>query len=631
MRLTSSQQAINLVKESFWRGLRPDPFITVAEWADQYRRLPKEAAAEYGPWRTSRTPYLKEIMECLSVTSTVEEVSFMKGAQLGGTEVGNNFLAYAIDLGLGPTLAVSKTDLLAKRFAKQRLRPMLRDTPRLRSKVSEPSKRDGSNTLLHISFDGGQLMLVNAEAAGGLRSMPIRNLFGDEVDSYPLDVEGEGDPCDLAEARTRTFSSRKVLWVSTPTDEATSRIAAKYRAGDMRKYFVPCPECDAYQVLEWKQLDYNTDEDGQLIGGSTRYACTECGCLIEEWQKTEMLARGEWRPTRAGASETVRSYHLSSLYSPVGWCSWEQIARAFVAAKGDPKKLKVFVNTMLGETWRERGETPDWEALFNRREEYPLGHVPKGVVFLTMGIDVQKDRLEYEVVGWGERHESWSIDSGVIECDPTQKEWHDDVDELRLKAWPGVDGGSFRIRRTAIDMGYQAHHIYSYCRSRQDCQAVQGQERFPDVVGPERRVDINLRGKRVRRGASVRYVGTNLCKEELYSFLGQKPPAEGPLPIGFCHFPQYPTDFFKQLTAEQLVIQKDRRGFIKKVWEKIRERNEALDCRIYARAAASIVGLDKWTPERWKVERANQGTKPKPAKAKKRKTMHGRNKAWLTR
>ena len=430
--------AADRINSAFWRGLRPDPILTAAEWADKHRYLAKEASAEHGRWRNERTPYLVEIMESLSVTSTVEIVSFMKGAQLGGTEVGNNFLAYCIDLGLGPTLAVSKTDLLAKRFAKQRLRPMIRDTPRLAEKVSSPSRRDGSNTLLHLAFDGGQLMLVNAEAAGGLRSMPIRNLFGDEVDSYPLDVEGEGDPCGLAEARTRTFSRRKILWVSTPTDESVSRIDRLYKEGDRREYHVPCPDCGFAQKLVWGNLKYETDDEDLLIPSSIGNACCECGSLIREYQKTDMLAKGRWVPQNPKADPKNRSYHLSSLYSPVGWCSREHVIREHMASQGDVTKRKVWVNTMLGETWKERGDAPDWERLYNRRATYPIGKIPKGVVFLTMGVDVQKDRLEYEVVGWGPRHQSWSIEYGEIPCDVTETAWHDLLDEVRLREFESL-------------------------------------------------------------------------------------------------------------------------------------------------------------------------------------------------
>jgi phage terminase large subunit GpA-like protein len=344
-----------------------------------------------------------------------------------------------------------------------------------------------------------------------------------------------------------------------------------------------------------------------------------------------MLARGKWVPSKPDADPTIRSYHLSSLYSPVGWFGWVRIVKDFLEAKGDQEALKTWTNTVLAETWKQKGEVPDYTRLFNRRENYPLGTIPKGAVFLTMGVDVQKDRMEYEVVAWGPRQESWSIEYGVHLCDPTQDGWHGFFDALRAKEWPAEEGHHLRIRMSAFDMGYQANHVYMYVRHRrQDTFAAQGRDSFPAVVGPERRVDVqSQRGHKIRGGAIIRYVGTNLCKGELYQWLRQEKPIEGPMPVGYCHFPQHPEEYFKQLTAEQLITVKNSKGKKVKKWDTVRERNEALDCRNYARAAASAVGLDRWTAERWEEEK-NAISKNLRKKEPKRKYMHGRNKPWLT-
>ncbi|MEZ6021797.1 MAG: terminase gpA endonuclease subunit, partial [Planctomycetota bacterium] len=450
---------------------------------------------------------------------------------------------------------------------------------------------------------------------------------------YPLDVEGEGDPCDLAEARTRTFSLRKILWVSTPTDEATSRIARKFKEGDQRYYQVPCPHCGHFQKLTWQGIQFDRSDDGELIPESIGYACAECGTLIEERHKRTMLRDGKWVPERPRLSRKVRSYHLSSLYSPLGWLKWEDIIRANLKAGKDPYSRKVWVNTMLGETWKERGEVPDWEALYNRRELYGRGTVPSGVVFLTMGVDVQANRMEYEIVGWGPRRESWSVDYGVIPCDPAQDDWYDPLDELRMRGWPCEDGTHVRIRMVGVDSGYMAPHIYTYCRTRPDTISLKGDQRLEQAAGPLRLVDINHKGRRVRRGAKLRAVGTDFCKAELYSFLRQNQPAKGEMPAGWCHFPQYDEEYFKMLTGEQLVVKKDTRGYSKRVWEKTRERNEALDCRVYARACAAIVGMDRWTEERWKQEAERVGLgavkRKRPTRpAGQRRTLHGGN-SWL--
>ena len=626
-------RAAKEVCRSFWEGLKPDPIGTIDEWAAEHRVLSKESSKEYGRWDNSRTPYLVEPMRCLSVTSRVQTVVLIFGAQVGKTETGNNFVGYIVDRGLGPVLVVQKTDLLAKRYSKQRLRPMFRDTPTLRGKVSDASKRDGKNNLLYMEFSGGHLIVVNAEAAGGLRSMPIRFIFGDEIDSYPGDVEGEGDPCDLAEQRSNTFSTKKkILWVSTPTDEETSKINKKYKKGDMCQFHVPCPFCSFYQPLEWGNVDFKRDREGELVPGSVTYICSECKEHIQEWQKTQMLERGRWVAQRNEPTGLVRSFHLNSLYSPVGWKSWEDVAREFVEADNlkDENKLKTWVNTALAETWKNRGEKPKWERLYNRREDYKIGVVPRGAVFLTLSADIQKDRIEWEVIGWGPRHESWSVEWGVIEKDISKDPWHDDMDAVLLKEWPTEDGLGLRIRKAAIDSGYMAHHVYKYTRTRLVCIAVKGRDTFPAIIGPATKQDINSKGGKMRRGVKLHLVGTNLSKTELYGWLRLDANTDGTFPAGYRHFPQYSEEYFKQLTAEQRVKKKDARGRVKYVWDTIRERNEKLDLWVYARAAASLVGLDRWTKERWEEERQALGAplRAKPQKRRKRRTMHG-GESWL--
>ncbi len=593
---------------SFYEGLRPDPILTIAEWAEKHRWLSKEASNEPGKWKGAKVPFMREVMECLSLTSPIKEVAFMKATQVAGTEVGNNFVAYAIDLGLGSIMIVNKTEALSKDYAKFRLRTMIRDCPRLNEKVPSVSRRDGKNTLLRVEYQGGHAALAYAETPATLRSMPMRYVFGDEIDAWPDDPGGEGDPLELAEARTSTFSRSKLFWCSTPTIEGQSKIAKKFEDGDRCYYHVPCPDCDHFQKLVWGNLKYERDDNKNLIDGTVRYSCCECGSLIEEWQKTEMLAEGKWVPTRKSPDPKMRSFHLSSLYAPVGWRKWADLVRRYIRALSDPKRMKSFVNLCLGETWKEIGDAPDWERLYNRREHYEIGTVPNGVVFLTMGVDVQGDRIEYEVVGWGKDRESWSIEYGVIECNPTQKDWWHELDKVRQREWVTESGVGLRIRKTGIDTGYQAHHMYTYSRTRPGVVCVKGKDNLPNIIGPGSRVDINIKGKRVvKRGAVLHMVGTNLTKGETYSFLRLEPPAKGPMPPGYCHFPQHEEEYFKMLTAEQIVTEKNKKGYKVRIWKKTRDRNEALDCRVYARAMATLIGIDRWDDARWKREQAAMG------------------------
>jgi phage terminase large subunit GpA-like protein len=390
--------AAEIYGEAFDRGLRPDPLLTVSQWADKHRRLSGKAASEPGPWRTSRTPYLREIMDCLSPASPVERVVFMKGAQTGGTEAGNCWIGYVIHHAPGPMLAVLPTVEMAKRNSKQRIDPLIEESPILSARVKPARSRDSGNTMLAKEFPGGMLVMTGANSAVGLRSMPVRYLFLDEVDGYPGDLDGEGDPVALAEARTRTFSRRKILIVSTPTIKGASRIEREFEASDQRRYFVPCPVCREHQWLKFEQLKW---EKGKPETAS--YECEHCQARIKEHHKTWMLENGEWRATVKAANDNRKTagFHLSSLYSPIGWRSWAQIARAWLAAQGSDAAIKSVKNTDLGETWEEVGEAPDWQRLYDRREDYREGSVPEGGLLLTAGVDIQKDRIEVSVWAWG--------------------------------------------------------------------------------------------------------------------------------------------------------------------------------------------------------------------------------------
>ena len=243
-------------------GARPDPLLTISQWADKYRTLSQRASAEPGPWRTDRTPYLREIMDCLSPSSPVERVVFMKGAQIGATESGNNWIGYVIHQAPGPMMAIQPTVEMAKRNSKQRIDPLIEESEVLRKLVSDPRSRDSGNTILSKDFPGGVLVMTGANSAVGLRSMAARYLFLDEADAYPGDVEGEGDPVNLATARTRTFARRKIFLCSTPKITGLSRIEAAFEESDQRRYWLPCPACHAYQVLQFPQLQLAEGQAG---------------------------------------------------------------------------------------------------------------------------------------------------------------------------------------------------------------------------------------------------------------------------------------------------------------------------------------------------------------------------------
>ena len=338
-----------------WRdGLTPDPRLSVSEWADRHRVLAARASAEPGRYRTARTPYMRAIMDALSPADPARRVVFMKAAQVGATEAGNNWIGFVVHQAPGPMLAVQPTVELAKRNSRQRIDPLIDESAALRGLVRPARSRDAGNTMLSKEFAGGILIMTGANSAVGLRSIPARYIFLDEIDAYPASADEEGDPVTLAEVRSLTFAHRrKVLLISTPTVKGFSRIEREYEASDQRRYFVPCPHCGHRQWLEFERLRW---EKGKPE--TARYHCAACETSIAEHHKTAMLAAGEWRATGTAADPSTIGFHLSALYSPVGWLSWEQIARSWEAAQGSDESIRAFKNTILGETWMETGEAP---------------------------------------------------------------------------------------------------------------------------------------------------------------------------------------------------------------------------------------------------------------------------------
>jgi phage terminase large subunit GpA-like protein len=537
-------------------------------------------------------------MDCLSSFTDIREISFMKGSQIGASEAGLNWIGYVIDHCPGPMMVVQPTDFMAKRFSNQRLKNLITGSGDVVSKVSAVKSRDSGNTMLFKEFEGGILLLVGANSASALSSIPIQYLFLDEPDRYPLDLPGEGDPIKLAEARTRTFARRKIFRTSTPTVDNQSQIQAAYDAGDQRKYFVPCPLCSHKQEITWEKIKW-TDRNPE-----TAYMeCEQCKGAISEHFKTQMLNMGEWIPTVAGKDSRVRSYHLSALYSPLGWYSWKDAVKEFLEVHKHEVRLRVFVNTVLGLPWKQKGEAPEWRKIFDRRETYEFNKVPRQAPFVTAGVDIQRDRIECEIVAWGKGFESWSIDYRTYYGDTSKQEVYKNLDELLAENFPIQGAQSYEfvmIRALGIDTGFNTSTVYNWCRGKgSKIIPIKGFENNVTLVSRPSYVDVDVEGKVHRRGLALWTVGTTIAKNEIYAFLRNEKPKEGePYPHGYCHFPQYDEEFFKMLTAEQMT-KKVVRGYPRYVWEKIRERNEALDCRAYARAAAYVAGLDRFTDKEW--------------------------------
>lgn len=550
-------------------GFSVPPRMNVDEWANACRVLSSISSSEAGRWSTSRTPYLREIMEALSPSSRMERVVLMKGAQLGGSEVGLNWMGYMVQCAPGPMLMVQPTVEMAKRFSKQRVAPLVEACPELSARIKDPRSRDSGNTMLMKEFPGGVLAITGANSAVGLRSMPVRYLFLDEVDSYPGDVDNEGDPVSLAIQRTATFTNRRIFLVSTPTIKGFSRIEAAYEESDKRVFVVPCDHCGVFSPLVWRDIRWPEN----AVYDAT-WHCPHCDAPHPEYRKPALFAKGYWQASADGDGRTA-GFHLSSLYSP--WLTWGEIAAEHQAAREDPVRLKSWVNTKLAESWEDReGEQVDEAALMLRREQYgPL--IPAQVAVLTCGVDVQDDRLELELVGWGHDEESWSCDYKILWGDPAGMGLWSDLEGYLAQTFPHESINALPIEAACIDTG--GHHtqaVYAFCKGkeRRRIWAIKG-------VGGKRPIWPKRASKYNRAKVNLFSIGVDAAKEAMFARIRKES-----VGAGYCHFPlDRDVAYFEQLTAERLKTRYVK-GFAQRYWWKPDgRRNEALDCRVYAYAA----------------------------------------------
>lgn len=554
------------------KRLKPPPRLTVSEWADTFRKLSPEASAEPGSWKTSRAEYQRGIMDAIS-DPAIETVVLMMGAQMGKSECLNNVVGYHIAQDPSPILVVQPTLDMAQTWSKDRLAPMLRDTPALQGLVKDPRSRDSGNTTLHKSFPGGHVTGCGANSPASLASRPIRIVLCDEVDRFPVSAGSEGDPVTLARKRSATFWNRKIILVSTPTNKGASRIEQAYEESDKRLYYVSCHDCGHEQTLKWSQVQFDADRP-ETAG----YACESCGSIWDDASRARAVRRGQWRATEK-FSKTA-GFCVSGLYSP--WIPLEDAVRDFLAARKQPSTLRVWVNTYLAETWEEDGEGVDDYSLSERAEDWG-DVVPADGLILTAGVDVQDDRLEAEIVAWGKEEESWSIAYKTIHGDPSGPIVWRELDEFIYGVYEHEFGEEMAVRATCVDSG--GHHtqaVYKYVSTREAKRvfAIKG-------VGGEGRPMVGKPSKNNIGKIKLFPVGVDTVKAELFSRF--KITEHGP---GYCHFPEgRDPEYYKQLTAEKIKI-KYHKGFARREFVKIRTRNEALDVRVYAKAALALLNVN---------------------------------------
>jgi len=553
--------------------LKPPPRLSVGEWADRERRLSSEASAAAGRWVTSRAEYQRGIMDAIS-DQRLRDIVVMAGAQVGKTEMLLNVIGFHIHHDPSPILLVQPTLEMAQAFSKDRLAPMLRDTPALRGSVKDPRSRDANNTTTHKVFTGGHISLVGSNSAAGLASRPIRVVLCDEVDRYPPSAGSEGSPILLARKRSATFHNRKMVMVSTPTNKGASMIESQYEESDKRQYFVPCEDCGTVQTLKWSNVKWEKDKPETAY-----YACEACGSVWDDAKRNRSVRKGEWVATADFTG--VAGFHINGLYSP--WTMLADAVRDFLIAKKAPDTLRVFVNTFLAETWEDQGETVG-DIRFEDREEEFGASIPDDIVVITAGIDVQDDRLELELIGWGRDEESWSLDYKTLYGDPSTPHLWNDLDNILKASYTTESGRQLGIRAACVDSGgHYTQAVYNFVRPREGRRifAIKGMagEQRPLVGRPSK----NNIGK-----IKLFTVGTFPIKELIFSRL--KIQSSG---AGYCHFPAGRSDeYYQQLANSEKIVTKYQKGFPRREFVKTRTRNEALDCRVYAYAALCILSLN---------------------------------------
>ena len=563
--------------------------MTGSEWADTRRFVPAGTSPEAGEWRTSRTPYLREPMDSATDKRT-EIVVFHASSQVGKSEALLNILGYFADQEPAPQLMLQPTVEMAEAFSKERIDPMFRYSPGLAGKLEDGqdgrgSSRKSSTTIRMKHYAGGYLALVGANSPAGLASRPIRVLLCDEVDRYG--VTKEGDPLKLAIQRTQNFPNRKIIIVSTPTIKGVSKIDEWFLKSDQRYYYVPCPHCGELHRLEWKNVHWDKDEDGRGLPETAKMVCPECGCIERGAQKPNpaMLQAGVWKASNPKSK--IKGYHINALYSP--WVNLSSLVEEFLTANKarDKQGLMEFINLKLGEVWEEvKPNADDWEHLHRRREYYPVNDIlPEGVLLLTAGVDVQRDRLECTVYGWGLGRECWGIQHQIIYGKPDDSSTWQQLDALLHKTYPMANGSQLTVSCACVDSGDGAYttNVYQYTKARERLRVFsikgRGGVGVPFISTPTKSNVL---------GATLFTLGVDSGKSLVMGRLAVED--EGP---NFVHYPMqgergFNEDFFKQLTAE-VFEQVFEKGVVKAAWKKIRERNEALDCAVYATAAMELL------------------------------------------
>lgn len=604
--MTAHATAEHLVFAALERAVRPRTRLTVSQWADEHRELSQEGSAAPGKWRTARTPYLREVMDSLSEHAPHKKVVFKKSSQVGGTEAGSNWLGYIITHAKGPVAVVMPTEKSLSDWMAQKFEPMAADTPAIRDVLAARSNRSADNNASRKKFVGGILYAKTAGSTTELKSTSLRYALADEVDEYDWSTL-QGDPLGLLEVRLTTFDDRKLFVVSSPTLKDASRIDEEYEAGDQRRYRVPCPHCGHHQPLQWSNLRWTAPVGKQRHVDNAWYVCAECGAEIEEHHKPAMLEeRGGAHPDGArwvaeNEGAPYPSFHINALYSPRGLgLSWAELATEWIEAQADPAKLMRFFNTRLGESWADTSRDIKHAVLATRAEPVPLRSIPQGCLILTAGVDVQDDRVEVQILGWGwdgKAQRCWVVDYHVLYGSPAEHSVWDGLADYLAKPLTNAFGKTMLPEATAIDTGHHTHSVYSFVRDRRARRAIAikgSSTPGKPLLGKPSLQDVRRGGRVEKKGVALYTVGTDTGKFILYARLNGD--AERTAPDRLIRFPEgLDESYYSGLVSETFDARKNR-WVIKKG-----RRNEPLDTWNYAHMATHHpeLRMHRWRAADW--------------------------------
>lgn len=578
MTVATALNAETLINDAISRASAPRKPLSVSEWADAERVLSRKGSAEPGPWRTSRNPPLKQPMDCLSARSPVREIVMRFPIQIGKTEVAINALGYVMDHNPGPVMVCLPGETSRDKWIVQKLTPMLDETPAAKRALSSVASRDSANTRHFKDFAGGQLYLEHAGSPARLKSNSVRFMLVDELDEFAGNLTSGDDPVDLLDGRTSAFpATSKKLYISTPGIQGLSRIDALFDDSDQRRYYVPCPDCGHEQPLEWTGLHYNND------ASQCWYVCRECGVVIDEHHKTDMIERGRWVAENPGAKR--RGYTLNALYYPIGLGPrWLELVEKWRNAQNDPARLKTFINDRLAESWEDPAMTAvKHNVIQDRAEPYALRTAPAGVLVVTAGVDTQDNRLAVHITGWGRGMSCWTLDYIELMGDPADNDVWVALTDLLNRPIEHEYGSVLRPAAVAIDAGgHRTEDVKNFVRSRRVRRPMAIFGAKPNnapILSRGKMVDVNFRGKLDKRGVKIHHVGTVAAKHWLYGRLSTD--ADKPREQRLVHLSEdLPPEYFGGLVSETYNPSKNR-------FEKRRgPRNEPLDTWVYSYAAA---------------------------------------------